>query len=487
MELRTMVQNRMAGEDLFLHNREGIRIPTAQIKQEYQAIRNYLLNQIRSSELIAIKATKDYRYLLTILAAFEAGITYIPMMVDYPQDRVSQIQADSQFKLLIDDASLEKIVTSPLLEAPLSLPELSPDQTAYIIFTSGSTGKPKGVMIPRRAITNFFKNIEQEFSFLSSVDHLLQLSEFSFDLSFNDIALFLMHNVQVHFSNFQHDLFKFALEMEKYEISVLSTVPHNLSMLLSDVLFERVNVSRLKTLLICGARFSYGLYQNCKTKLGTNINLYNQYGPTESTVFSHQKKMSFNETHDCSNSNVSIGTTLNQVNSIVVKDGVRLAAFQEGELLLGGEQLLSRYINDEEKTASVLLNLEGKTYYKTGDIAFYDEKNEYYIVGRLDDTIKVRGFRINLLDVDSYIQRLSYVADVATIAIPHETAENQTIGFMKLKEAKSVKEIKKDLLEFMVDYQIPEKIIMVESFPTNVNGKIDKKMLKQNYLNSLKK
>lgn len=485
MYLNKLVQNRLSSTELNLYDRQGVLLSPQKVRDEYSAIKNYLLAHTGTEEIIAIKATKDYRYLLTVLSCWEIGRTYIPMMVDYPDHRVQQIREDSHFKLLVTDEFMQEMIKAQLPERAVAA--IDCEATSYIIFTSGSTGKPKGVMIPRKALTNFTQWVGEEFKHVTANDHMLQVTEFTFDIVLTDVALFLQRNVPVHFSNFNNDLFRLAYEVETYGITTLSTVPNNLSMLLSDVMKDRVNLSKLSTLMIAGARFSYGLYQKCRTRLGTHIHLYNLYGPTESTVYSHGKKMTFRELEDCSGLNVAIGKPLPNVTAVVVKEGVVRKTKEEGELLLGGVQLLSRYMNEPEKTVQALINFQGQTYYRTGDIAFCDERGDYYVIGRLDDTIKVRGFRINLLDIDSYIQKLPYIEDVATIAIPHEVAENQTIAFMRLKEPKSVKEIKKDLLQYLLDYQIPEKIIFVESYPVNSSGKIDKKVLKENYLNSQKK
>ena len=148
---------------------------------------------------------------------------------------------------------------------------------------------------------------------------------------------------------------------------------------------------------------------------------------------------------------------------------------------------MREYINNPEQTQKALVTFEGETFYRSGDLAFKNDKGEYFIVGRADDTIKYRGFRINLLDIDSYITRLSYIQDSVTIAIPNENTENQTIGFIILKEDKTVKEIKKDLMQLLLDYQIPEKMLFVTSYPTNVSGKVCRKTLKAQYLESLNK
>lgn len=482
MNLSQLIQDRLH-HPFNIYDRPGSHLDWKKVQQEYFSIRNYLLGKVGPGEIIAIKATKDYRYLLTVIAAMETGITYIPMMVDYPQHRVEQIREDANFKLLVTDEILATMATGHWVEQPLPT-RIDPNSTSYIIFTSGSTGKPKGVMIPRKALENFMNWVGSEFTHVTDADHMLQVTEFTFDIVLTDVGLFLQKNVHTHFSNFNSDLFKFAFEIESNQITTLSTVPNNLSMLLTDSIADRVNLTSLKTLMIAGARFSHGLYQKCKTKLGTHIHLYNLYGPTESTVYSHGKKMTFNEELDCAGLNVAIGKPLPNVTALVVKDGEVRKAREEGELFLGGIQLLSSYMNNPEKTKEALIQFQGQTFYRTGDISFCDERGDYYVIGRMDDTIKCRGFRINLLDIDSYIHKLPYVEDCATVAIPHEITENQTVAFMRLKEPKTVKEIKKDLLQYLLDYQIPEKIIFVDSYPTNSSGKIDKKVLKENYITS---
>src|SRR5690606_36146913 len=110
-----------------------------------------------------------------------------------------------------------------------------------------------------------------------------------------------------------------------------------------------------------------------------------------------------------------------------------------------------------------------KMYYRTGDIAFKDPSGQYFVVGRMDDTIKYRGFRINLTDIDSYIHRLSYIQDCVTVAVENEETQNTTLAYVILKEQVSMADFKKDLSKMLLDYQIPEKIFFVDSYPVNNN------------------
>jgi amino acid adenylation domain-containing protein len=480
--LKDLVRNRLAAGNIKLFNRNGEAVPESTIVEEYKAIRNFMSHFNDNGErIVAIKMVKDYRYLLTILACQETGMTYIPLEASYPQSRIDQIKEDSQFKMLITEENFSEILS---FNKDLKETNPSPDHPAYIMFTSGSTGKPKGVIIPRKALQNFYTWLDQTFLEISTHDHLLQVTDFTFDISLVDVGLFLQKNVALHFSNFQSNMFKLAFEIESYKISVLNTVPNNLNMFLSELVAERTNYESLKHLFIAGSRFSLGLYEKCKKYFRSDVRVHNLYGPTECTVYSHWKTLSFDGKSDVSESNVSIGRPLLNVDSIIVQDEKVMGVHERGELYLTGVQLMKGYVNNPEQTQKSLISYQGKTFYRTGDIAFQDEKGDYYIVGRVDDTIKYRGFRINLLDIDSYIQKLPYVQDVATVAVENEQLETTTVCYMISTEKKGVKEVKKDLAAFLLDFQIPEKILFVDSFPVNASGKVDRKALRQNYLSS---
>lgn len=405
--------------------------------------------------------------MLCTLACFELGVIYIPMKHDYPEDRIKQIKEDSAFELLISEEIFKnEVLNFTAIEVPVQ--KVLPSDIAYILFTSGSTGRPKGAQISRAAYENFFSWASEYFDHLTPEDKWLQISEFTFDISLVDVALFLSKGVSLYFSQFNGNIFQLAHEVESHCITSTSTVPNNLNMLLDDMIVERANLSSLHTTLIAGSRFSWGLYEKCQKHLADK-NVYNLYGPTEFTIYSHAKKLTMDPGLDSVDHNISIGTPVLNTNSII----------SENELLLSGPQLMSGYVNDKEKTSKALSQFDGKAFYKSGDVAFQNERGEYFITGRNDDTIKTRGYRVNLLDVDSYILRLEYVKDTCSVAIAHPQHENAIVNFIILKNEKSDKEIKNDLKEILLSYQIPEKFIFLDSFPVNNSGKVCKKQLKE--------
>ncbi|MAX65666.1 MAG: AMP-binding protein [Bacteriovoracaceae bacterium] len=478
MEIQKLIHKRIFEGPFTLYDTKGEQYDIELFRSEYKKLRAYISQQVTPRGAVGIKLSKNPRFLMTILACMDAGVPYVPMRENYPQNRIDQIQAETNFSLLLDEEKFLEIIQNNYQDQLLI--KHSPEDTLYTICTSGSTGKPKAVIAPRRAITDFWNWCDKYFAEINSEDRILQVADFTFDISLIDVGLFLHKGSCLHFSNFTGNIFTLALEIEQKEITFLNTVVNNFNMLLEDSVYSRANLSSLKTVVMGGARFTTGLYNKCVEHF-SQVNVHNLYGVTEVPVYSHAKKMSF-KSSDLDNHNISVGTPLGSTTAIIVSDGTKLGFNQKGELLLGGGQLMKGYANDPQKTAEVLVNFENNLYYKTGDIAYQTENGEFYIVGRLDDTIKYRGYRINLLDIDSYIQNLPYVENAVSFAIPNELTQNTTICYIQLKQEKEIKSIKKDMANILLDYQIPEKIFLVDSFPLNDNGKICKKTLKSYHL-----
>lgn len=477
MYLSTAVRNYINNNSIIIYDNNGSKVNFDIIQKEYSSIKNYLLSNYNNTEVLGVYLKKDYRYLLVILASIEIGLTYVPMNDNWPLSRVRQIESIAPIKKTIDDDMLSKILKMKILyKGKDTLEKIGSQHPLYIIFTSGSTGEPKGVVIKRESVESFFKWCDQYFKDITSTDNLLQIADFSFDMSVLDVGLLLTKHLNIFFSKFNGNIFELAHEIEQYHITMVSTVPNNINMLLTDGVFERVSLEGLRNIFIGGARFSYGLYQKLLSK--TTMNVYNFYGPTEVTVYALVKKISRIENNDTENCNVSIGDTISnvKVKLININDN-------ESELYLGGIQVMKEYVSNPTRTAEALIEIDGETYYKTGDIATIDHKGEYYIVGRLDDTIKRRGFRINLQDIDSYIHKIESVIECATISISNEMHENEIVTFLQLKD-NDLLNVKREFKNILTTYQTPDKIFAIENFPINNSGKICKKTLKEIYLNS---
>lgn len=478
MKIRQIIQDRLFNKDFAIYDTNNNKVDCEQFRSNYLKTRAYLLNQIGRDGSVAIKLKKDHEYLMIMLACMDSGVPYVPVKENYPEDRIEQIKEESEFSELIDNEKLKEILSKDW--GDYSEVELAPMDTLYTICTSGSTGRPKAVVVSRTSITDFWSWLDSYFPKIAEGDQILQVADFTFDISLIDVGLFLFKGASLHFSNFTGNIFTLAYEIEIKRISFLNTVVNNFNMLLEDSIFDRGDFGSLKSVVMGGGRFTYGLYEKCKKHLKT-IDVNNFYGVTEVPVYSHAKRMSFNET-DLHDHTVSVGSTLGSTTCVVVKDNKRVSTGEKGELYLGGGQLMKGYANNPEKTAEVLVEFEGKTYYRTGDIGFEDESGQFFVTGRMDDTIKYRGFRINLTDIDSYVHSLEYIQDCVTVAVENELTQNTTVAYVISKEDIEVEEFRKDLAKILLEYQIPEKIFFVDNYPTNNNGKVCKKTLRSQYL-----
>jgi len=467
MYLRNLISNAIKSAKLY--DKNGNLIDNKTLENEFNAIKNYLLNNYSSNDMVAINFEKDYRYVLMVFASMYVGVTFIPLNKDWPQKRVEQIQDLSGCVVITEDSidfnNTQK--SSKYFE----------NEILYVLFTSGSTGAPKGVKIKRESYDNFVNWINDYFSEINSQDRMLMTTDFTFDIFLVDMALFLTKNLSLFISSFNNNIFKMLYEIEKYKITTHSTVPYNYSMIMGEGIYEKANLSTLKYIILAGARFPNNLYHNFKDRI-PNCSVYNAYGPTEGTIYVSCHKMTYNEDIDIYKNSITIGKPLYNTEFRVVDD----------ELLIASKQLMKEYLNNPQKTKEVLVEIDGKTYYKSGDVVLVNDDSNYFIVGRKDDTIKTAGFRVNLSDIDSYILGLDYINNVATIAIESEGGENDLVCYVILNQDNiTPKEIKKDLKDILPYYQIPKTIKIVNEFPLNNSGKICKKTLKSKFLEEKEK
>jgi acyl-coenzyme A synthetase/AMP-(fatty) acid ligase len=475
MYINSLIKNRILENDFQIFDPKEQSIDASSFRFDYIKLRNYISNLSENSG-VGIRLPKDHRYLMTMLACMEAGVFYVPMAEAYPQNRIDQIQEETDFTTEMNEELFSHILSSDQDGSKVfEEVEFDPKRVLYKICTSGSTGRPKAVVVQREAIEYFWKWVNEKFSNVKAEDRILQVTEFTFDISLIDVSLFLGRGGSLYFSGFTGNIFTLAYEIETYKITTLNTVVNNINMLLDDKVAGRADYSSIHTTMMGGARFSYGLYKKCKQHF-KDIGVHNLYGLTEVPVYSHVKTMKFDET-DLNEFTVSVGVPLGACTAIIVKDGKEVNTGERGEVLMGGKSMMKEYAKNPEKTGEVFTEFDGEKYYKSGDIGFQNESGDFFITGRMDDTIKYRGYRIDLLDIDSYILSRDYVQDAITVAIPDEEQQNITVCFLIINDERSVKEIKKDLSKDLLSYQIPEHLVFVKGYPTNINGKVCKKTL----------
>jgi len=238
----------------------------------------------------------------------------------------------------------------------------------------------------------------------------------------------------------------------------------------------------LRHALIAGARFPVALDRQFK-KFLPQTRVYNCYGPTEATIYCLARQLGNDQSDYVAEQTVSVGSPIPGCLPRIVDEKLQpVAAFERGELLMGGVQVMDGYINDSLATDRALAHIEGIRYYRTGDIAFRDEKGGFFVTGRNDDTIKVSGQRVNLSDIDGYVQKLEFVRSCATISIEDALRGASLVLFVVAARPVSKEAAFAALREILPKHQLPQEIRFMENLPVNNSGKVSKRSLLELYL-----
>lgn len=420
--------------------------------------------------------------LLSILLALQwLEITYIPVDLSIPIERLRVIIEDSQaYAILYDTAHHLDYSSLPCLKMDLASVERPPlpedeiidtyhmpnqDSLAYIIYTSGSTGTPKGVAISRGALNNFLASMSGYF-LRQEHELLLAITTIAFDIAALELYLPLWQQKSIFLANSQQhkDPHSISKLLNDYPITLLQATPAMWSMLVG---MEWENKATL--IALCGGE---SLSHTLAQRLLTNVTeLWNMYGPTEATVWCSLKQIQPNEP-------ITIGRPIHNMEMVVLDEELRLLPPNvKGELFIGGLGLAVGYVNNEELTRSRFIHYPqalGGRLYRVGDVASVTSNGEFILFGRTDNQIKLHGYRIELEDIESQIQAIAGIRECAVIV-----NNEQLIAFICLITPASLSEheLLDHLAAHLPEYMLPTRLIFLERLPLTSSGKINRKAL----------
>ncbi|MFF7638668.1 amino acid adenylation domain-containing protein, partial [Kitasatospora sp. NPDC008050] len=429
---------------------------------------------------VGVLLPRDAGLPVALLAVQAAGGAYVPLDPAYPAQRLAYMAEDAGLHLMLTHSTVQggygavpRLLVDRADVQPPAAPSpgpAAPGDTAYVIYTSGSTGRPKGVRVPHRALTNFCWSMAREPGF-GPGDTLLALTTVCFDISGLELYLPLISGgtVELVATETARDGLLLRAAIENSGASVIQATPAAWSMLLAAGWQGSPDLT-----VLCGGEALSG--DTAQALLAGNRAVWNLYGPTETTIWSAASRLVPGE-------RVTIGTPIaNTALHVLDSARRRVPTGVPGELYIGGHGVADGYLNRPELTAERFLPdpyAAGSTapdearMYRTGDLVrrLADGRIEY--LGRIDSQVKVRGFRVELEEIEATLRRLTGVREAVVVARDLGGGNHSLLAAYVLAEG-ATDPTREQLATWLPEHMLPDALIHVTGFPRTLNEKIDR-------------
>ncbi|MCP5050261.1 MAG: AMP-binding protein, partial [bacterium] len=509
--------------------------------QSYQLALHLPEQGVESESIVALRLERSLEMIIAILGTLKAGGAYLPIEMSYPEKRVGYMLKDSGAKVLIC-SDLPRSDTPPPAGGgvPLSRGELAgmrlinltgmngsdyPDweavnslnargfysplergtrrvaykggcnqrrtgetvshkanQLCYIIYTSGSTGNPKGVMVNHRSVVRLV--IDTDYVEFREGDRILQTGALSFDASTFEIWGALLNGLGLFLAGKEEILTPRGLKrgMLNYDIAIMwMTAP-----LFNQMLDEDIGIfSTLRNLLVGGDVLSPLHIDHVRNRF-PSLNIINGYGPTENTTFSTTHLITGQ-----SPGSIPIGRPIaNSTVYIVDNNGRPRPIGVAGEIWVGGDGVSRGYLNNPELTSEKFFGVQGRFFkkapgrrrqriYRTGDMGKWRPDGIIEFLGRIDTQVKVRGFRIELEEIENRLKRFPLVTDAVVIAGQSPGAgdnggDKVLCAYIVAEDEIETPNVRDYLSNRLPDFMLPSYFVQLDKIPLTVNGKVDR-------------
>ena len=448
--------------------------------------------QIKKESPIGIVCFDEIETYAAIFATWFSGRGIVPLNPKFPVARNKDIitksgtntiiSAREGINQLIENSSITAIFPreKKVQLNSIKLPTLE-NQLYYILTTSGSTGTPKYVPIYESNVDAYCDGFFQLFPELEENVNFLQTYDLTSDAAYTGFLMPLLRGACIY--TVPDNQFKFLsiskLMMNK-RINWVKLTPSVLAYLTEYK--NRMSVSHIKKIFFGGEPLTIKLIEQWE-KSFPKSEIINLYGPTETTISSHAYRFKSSKMPNELNGIISIGKPFPKVECIIIdNENQKIKPKEKGELCIGGKQVMSNYLNLTIGNNIFHYDSTGKKYYKTGDLVQKDEDGYYYFLGRIDDQVKVQGYRINLIEVEHAAK--SILKDQKVIAVASEKAIGIKRLYLFIVNYKGdCQELKQKLCKKLPPQMVPEEIISIKDIPFTASGKTDRKTLEKLYLN----
>lgn len=477
----------------------GKKINYTELNEKSNKIANYILsnNNETNNKVIAILAERSIDLLIAILGVWKARYIYLPLDPEFPLSRLEYILDDAKPNAILYsnkingiDSLCNKIKINPFLKKIENIitdgryaidniddKPLTTDPI-YLIYTSGSTGKPKGVINKHEGFFNRIIWMIQEYS-VDSSDTFLLKTPIIFDISLWEMFVPLAAGAKlcIALPNGHKDPHYLKQEISNNSITIVHFVPSMLKIFLSSINIPWLH--NLRIVITSGEALPYNLTEEFHNMF-EETKLINLYGPTEASIEV--------TVWDCSSKKypgiVPIGKALPNVKLYILDNYLQpVPVGISGELYIGGIAVSNGYLNKKEMTLNNFISnpyVKDTTLYKTGDIVRWLSNGNIEYLGRVDNQIKLHGYRIELNEIENHIN--NYPGIRQCVVLLNKNGDNhQLIAFIEIFSNISsnfdIDNLRNHLTTILPIYMIPHRFELIDSFPTNVNGKLDRNQL----------
>ncbi len=465
---------------------EDSQINYAELNGRANQLAHYLqFRGVGSETLVPICIERGISLMVGLLAILKTGAAFVPVDPEFPAERIQFMVEDSAAKLIVTSAQSRGRLPQTNTAAIIDLEALqdtlnqqpaenlstvvSPGSLAYIIHTSGSTGKPKGVMVEHRSVVNLLMAMAERIDF-NACSSFLSVTTYSFDICYLEVFMPLVFGAKLFIvpRHVSADGFLLQNSLSKFSPTHMQATPSTWQMLVSS---DWQNSGEMK-MLIGGEAVKEEIKESL-TRLG---NVWNVYGPTETTIWSATQKLEQGE-------KIVIGSPIDNTQIYILDRNNNLAGIGlPGEICIAGIGLARGYLNRPDLTAerfviNPLADAGGAIMYRTGDLGKWLPNGTIEYIERIDDQVKIRGYRIELGEIENVLQQSGLVKQVVVAAKQDFAGNNMLVGYFIAAGKVDKDELISYLKEKLPEYMVPGLWYELESFPLTPNGKINRKAL----------
>jgi amino acid adenylation domain-containing protein/non-ribosomal peptide synthase protein (TIGR01720 family) len=428
-----------------------------------------------------------------VLGIWKAGGAYVPLDPLYPAERLAFMVRDARGRVMVTQTALRDrlppgdtdcvwIDGEEIAAAPTSTvgPGLRPENLAYLIYTSGSTGRPKGVLVEHRSLVNLAVAGRIAYGLKEDAERLLQVASLSFDVFASDCLRALTNGGTLVICDAEERLDPAALcaLLQRHRITLLESTPGLILPLMAHVRARRVTLPDLRVLVIGSDTLAAPEYRRLVADFGATMRILNGYGVTEATI----DTCLFEESESVPATGATpIGRPMANMQLYVLDAAMRACPIGVGgELFIGGAGLARGYHARPELNAErfVLVNLGGgrQRLYRTGDLARWRADGNVEFLGRGDQQVKVRGFRVEPGEIEARLRTHSAVREAVVLARA-VGGDHALVAYVVAAGEWSPAELRRHVQAELPEHMIPSHWVPLGQLPLSPNGKIDRRAL----------